>query len=331
MGHYKVKKVMDLNKAVVGEQYDESDFATVTQEGKFVQFEYFEDQEKPMESYPVKPGVWVISKTMTGLILEPTRFAYDKILEELVNVQDLLTKMDCFFRNLDKYKKFGIEVPKRAALIYGPPGGGKSTNIIEVVKKYEADKATAVIVWATDKIDPRDAKDFIKTFKYEGVEKLIMIAEDIGGVEAEGQRINSQPSLLALLDNKEKTFNIPVFIIATTNHPEMFLSNIANRPGRFDDKIHVGFPSAAARSALVTFYSKNHTTSEEDIKELKEKITNKKYGEFSIAHIQEVVVRAAIYEMTYVASLDLVYNEIQTYKKMFADKGAQLGITWDND
>lgn len=320
MGFFKLISKKNLNQLDANTQIPESDFATVTKDNELVQFEYIEDNNKP-EPYNVTVGIWTIQKSARGLVLEPTDFTHDSILENFVHTKELSRCINCFFTKFDVYKKYGFPVPKRAALLYGPPGSGKSTSITKVCQEHVKDGATAVIMWATDKIDPFEVKDFFKRFNYVNINKVILVAEDIGGVEADQVRMKSTSSLLSLLDNKEKIFTIPIFIIATTNFPENFLGNITNRPGRFDDKINMGYPNDQARYELLKFFGKGEIS-----EKVIEKVKQKKYEEFSPAHLQEVVIRSAIYDITVEESLDQVHKEIERFKKDFNEKKQSLGI-----
>jgi SpoVK/Ycf46/Vps4 family AAA+-type ATPase len=261
---------------------------------------------------------------MGGLKLEPTEFSDDKLLNEFIHTQNISDKINCFFTKLHVYAKHGIAVPKRAMLLYGPAGTGKTSASLKVAKDYVKDGKTAVIVWATDKIDPYEVKDFFKSFEYIGVEKIILIMEDIGGVEADQVRMKSTSSLLSLLDNQEKAFKIATFIIATTNHPENFLGNLTNRPGRFDDKVAVDFPSGEERSALLKFFMTD--TPDDGVLET---IKHKKYTEFSPAHLKEVVIRADLYGKTLVETVEQIQKEIDLFKKAFEKNKGKLGIEPD--
>jgi SpoVK/Ycf46/Vps4 family AAA+-type ATPase len=179
---------------------------------------------------------------------------------------------------------------------------------------------TAIILWPTDKIDPHDVKEFIKSFRYKDVEKFILIAEDLGGVEVDEVKVKSYSSLLALLDNQEQAFKVPTIIVATTNHPEVFLGNITNRPGRFSDKIEVGYPDKEARIELCKFFL-NEKASEDVLEE----VAKKKYAEFSPAHIQEIALRADLYDLSIVDSMKQINDEIAQFKKMFTKK-KEVGI-----
>lgn len=319
MGKFKVKKITNVDELKIGDEIPESDFASLTPKGNFFQLEYVEDEDKP-EPYKVKPGIWAIQKTGAGLKLFPTSFVSDKILDTFVSTSHITDKIDCFFNRIPVYYEMGFEVAKRAALLYGPAGTGKSTAITKIANKYSADGKTAVVIWHTDKFEAYSVKDFIKSFEYVGVEKLILIAEDIGGVEIEQARMKSDSSLLSLLDNQEKTFTIPVFILATTNYPANFMGNLTNRPNRFDDKIEVGYPTSEQRVALLQFFGKDMVNDT-----AKDAMSKNGTKEFSPAHIREVVIRAKIYDKSLTQVISEMVGEIETYKKAF-EKGGRMGF-----
>lgn len=314
MAHFRVKSITDLKESKVGDTIEESDYSTLTSDNKFVQLEFVEEEQK-LEPYIVKPGVWAIQKTMSGLKLYETSFTSDKILESFVNTKTVTEKIDCFFKKLHVYKELGFEVPKRAMLLYGPAGSGKSTVLSLTIKKYAEDGKTAILIWHTDKFEAHLVKDFIKSFQYDGVEKLILIAEDIGGFEKDQSRMHSDSSLLSLLDNQEKTFKIPVFIAATTNYPENFMGNLTNRPNRFDDKVNIGYPEGKYRVELLKFFNKKDL--EQSVIDL---MTSSKTKEFSPAHIREIVIRTMLYDKPMEDVIQGMVKEIEDYNKGFSGK-----------
>ena len=324
-GYFKVKSKKNLDELVLGDRIEESDFATLTQSGNFVQLEYVENDEE-IRNHEVSPGVWTIIKTPMGLALQATSYSDDKILDTFIHTQQYTERINKFFARLDVYKKHGIEVPKRGALLYGPPGGGKSTLITKIVKEYTALKDTVIINWPTDVFEASVVKSFIKTFKYtEACAKMILIVEDIGGTEQDQGRARSDSSLLSLLDNQEKTFTIPIYIIATTNFPENFLENLTNRPGRFDDKFNVSNPPKEFRAALLEFFAKEMTTPE-----IMEEIKKDKYAGLTPAHIREVVIRADIYEQTILQTLGEIVKEIEKFKNLFTNKKSSMSMIKDD-
>ena len=319
-GHFTLKQKMKLSDITETDILPESDYATLTPDGYFVQLTYHEGK-KEFEDYKVSPGIFSIIKTSSGFDLKPTSFTRDEILEEFLSTKEIEDTVDSFFENLHLYKEFGVELPKRAILLWGPAGGGKTSSISKVVDKYVKDAKTLVIVWKTDRYDAGDVQEFIKCFKYDGVEKLILIAEDLGGSENDNVRMRSDSSLLSLLDNQEKTFVIPTMIIATTNFPENFASNLTNRPGRFDDKIKVGYPNAGARKALLKFFCKQYVTDE-----ALELIGSDKCKEFAPAHIRESYVRSRLRNKTLVETITKMIQEITHYNKAFSDSTGSIGF-----
>lgn len=314
MSYFKVKKITKLNELKEGDVIPESDYSNLTSEDKFIQFQFVEEnlQRDPII---VKPGLWSITTINMALALEQTSFVKDNVLENFVNTKNITEKIDCFFRKLDVYKDLGIEVPKRGILLYGPPGTGKTVSISLSIKHYLEQPGTCAIIWPSDKYDASDVKDFFKTFDYSNVERLFLIIEDIGGLEIEQKRIPSTSSLLSILDNNEKIFKIPTFIIATTNFPEMFMTNLTNRPNRIDDKIEVGFPTGEARKQLLQFYGKSSVNDQDLLL-----IGNDKCKEFTPAHIRDVIIRSRLYDKEISNVINEMIEEIKLVKNHFEKK-----------
>lgn len=314
MGYLKLKAKTKLDNMELGEKLQESDFSSLTDSGTFCQFEYVDEDEEIIGEV-AKSGIFSIVKTMQGLKLEKSGFTPDDILEKFIVTEEITNKVDKFFASIPKYAKYGI-FPKRGMLLFGPAGTGKSSALAQVCRKYKDDK-TFILLWHTDKIEAGDVKDFIKHLQYEGVDKMILVAEDIGGVEIDQARIRSESALLSLLDNQEQTFKIPIQIIATTNYPENFMGNLTNRPNRFDDKIRVGYPKGSARQQLLKFYDKDNLVDEAALT----LIGSKKCEEFSPAHLREVIIRSAIYDQKPSDTVRAMIKEIEDYSRAFQEKG----------
>lgn len=311
MGSFRVKSVINLEEAKVDDPLVESDYSIITKDNKFIQYEYIDDDNRKPEPYIVKPGIWSIQKTMAGFALQETAFIVDKLLETYSYTKDIKQKINTFFSRFEIYRKRG-RLPIRKFLLFGPAGTGKTSTIIAAIDDYTKDNKTATVVWHTDKFEAHHVKDFIQTFSYEGVEKLILVIEDIGGVEREEGGRSSESSLLSLLDNKEETFKIPTLVLATTNHPEMLLGNLTNRPGRFSDKIEVTYPKASERLNLLKFFYEKELT-ENTIK----LITSDKTQEFTPDHIKNAIENTELYDKSIDDAITDMYNEIEFFKKAF--------------
>jgi AAA+ superfamily predicted ATPase len=316
MGKFVLKKSIKYGKDDITELV-ESDFAHLVGD-TFHQYEYLEDAID--NRVIVKPGIWSIFSQDYELKIKEAAFVEDRILETFLSTKDVSDRIARFFSKLAVYKKHGIEIPKRGALLYGPAGTGKTTIISKVARDH-LDGKTAVIIWHSDRFRPGDVKELFKNFKYEDVERQILVVEDMGGVEVDQVRAESDSSLLSLLDNQEKAFTIPTYIIATTNYPEIFMGNLTNRPGRFDDKIEVGYPPAEARLELFKFYTEE-TASDEQL----DMIMKSKFEKFTPAHIREVVIRSEIWDQTLEQSMLQILEEIQLYEKAFEKKRKSMSI-----
>lgn len=324
MGHLLLKAKTPIDELEIGARIEESDWSTLTEKGNFVQFSYVEDEDE--EETPATPGIFSLKPTNMGILLEKTSFTIDDVLKDFVSTKEATEKIDKFFDAIPTYERYGV-FPKRGGLFYGPAGTGKTTLIAEACRKYVADGKTFILIWHTDKVEAGDVKDFIKHLKYEGVEKMILVAEDIGGIEIDQARIRSESALLSLLDNQEKTFKVPVYIAATTNYPENFMGNLTNRPNRFDDKIRVGYPGSSARKQLLEFYDKDNLVNDEALT----LIGSKKCDEFSPAHLREVIIRSAIHGQTPIVTIRQMLKEIEEYKKAFQKETARFGLVTDEE
>jgi hypothetical protein len=202
---------------------------------------------------------------------------------------------------------------------------GKTVSIAEVTDKYSKDDKTATVLWPTNKYKSYQVKDFIKSFKY-NVDRLILIAEDLGGTSYDQGKMESGSDLLSLLDNQEKTFKIPTYILATTNFPETLLSNIGNRYGRFDDKTKVDYPNPSQRELLYNFMNDR----EIDQKVITT-IKSKECDEFTPAHIREVIIRSDLHDKEHSEVIKDILKEIQEYKTEFKNKRNNMSIVPDFD
>lgn len=322
MAKFEVKQITSFDDLKINDSIGESDFSHY-HEGKFYQFKYIKDEEQ-IQEFTVKPGIWSIQVVNGSYSLIRTEFTSDNVLDSFVYTKEIEDKVNMFFNKLHVYKELGIDVPRRAALLWGPAGSGKSTGLRKVAQNYVKDGKTAIIMWSTDAFEPYDVKSFVKSFVFEGVEKIIFIMEDLGGTEVQNVDVPSDPSLLALLDNSEKIFKIPVYVLTTTNFPAIFASNLANRPGRFDDKIKVPYPSSELRTILLEFFLKNQSIKPNQ--EILDLIGSNSCKEFTPAHIKEVVIRSLLHDKTIENSIREIINEIEVFNKGFDDKG-RFGFT----
>lgn len=316
---FKVKRITDMRDLREGSEIPTSDFAFHSEtQNAFIQFDYIPEEEKKVTPVIVKPGIFKVHRTMAGFELFKSEFTTDAVLDEFIPSKEVESFVYSFFDKIEIYKKLNM-FPKRGFLIGGPPGCGKTVSINKVARNLTKNGDVLVVIWNTDQIDPSDLKTFISSFEYENVEKMILIAEDLGGIENEDREIISSSGLLALLDNQEKTFKKPTMIIATTNYLQNFEANLANRPGRFEKVYNFPMPTADQRVALLEFFSKS--------KEGSETISQSKFdNKLTPGHIREVVVRSMLYDISIDDSLNQMFKDIESYEKGFTNRNTRMGF-----
>ena len=324
-GFFKLKKITDVSKLKEGDKIPESDL-TIQEKSKILQFDHVEpDDETPATI--IKPGSFAIEDTAMGVKLKKMQLRSYNLLKSVNNTQQILDEANKFFSKISAYHDLGRD-PKRAALLCSPPGVGKTAAITDVCQEFLKDKGTCVITWDTSSVRSSSVNRFFLQHSefHKGVKRLIFIMEDIGGGTVEdhhGSR-GADSSLLNLLDGIGSPFKgIPTFIIATTNNPEQSVGALIDRPGRFDKVIELKTPSAAECRELLAFISKRVLTEEElEAADLAAK------NQFSIAHLQEVVVRSLLDDVSMMTVTKQLIKHKERFRNAFQDV-KRLGMSGD--
>lgn len=324
-GRFKVLKCTDLSELREDMVIPESDL-TVQTDKRLIQFEYIEGKSE-VKKKEIKPGCYSFADTSVGIVLEKFELKEYKLLEDVVNTKFITDESSKFYKKVEEgiYTRLG-KPPKRALLIASPPGVGKTATINSVCKEYLEMGGTSVLVWDTASVKSSSInKFFLSRSKFsKDVKRMIMVIEDIGGgsIEADYSQKAADTSLLNLLDGIGNPFgDIPTFIIATTNNPEQSVAALIDRPGRFDKVQIMKTPGESECIKLLEFIGKGEGESE-DINSAA-KIAAK--DEFSIAHLQEVVVRSLIDDITYTEAAQQLSEHKAKFKKAFKES-ARSGI-----
>lgn len=298
------------------------------------QFKHVEAQNVKKQKFVIKPGMFSIVKTAVGIGLTEFESKDHKLLETIDNTQTIMAEASKFFSRLEFYKKRDRE-PRRSVLLASPPGVGKTAAINRVCRNFLKEEGTVVIVWDTSSISPNDVNDFYllqAEFPPE-IKKHILIMEDINGgtVDNYGGSRSSSSALLNFLDGMGSSFkDTPTFIIGTTNNPEQSVGALIDRPGRFDKVIELSTPNLEQTKELLAFIK------QVDLKDLTE--TDIRAAEiackekFSIAHLQEVVVRSEIDDITTEQSALQLKKHKERFRKGFEEirpLGMALPSDWD--
>lgn len=316
---FKLLKATSLQDILDGKEQElpTSDLC-VTENGMILQYEYIPEDEQPVSKIAVKAGIFTMMKSMFGIQLQPTDFSSGNALESIDNTARIKKEVNIFFKKLDIYDE--LQLPKkRAILLYGPPGTGKTYSVKKTIQGLIADDpGTTVLIWPTSELHAEDVAKFLSfAAEYDkAVNRVILIMEDIGGVEHDGGGPRSVGSgMLQLLDGVNVSFRKPTFIIATTNHPENLLASLADRPGRFDQLIEIPPPPIEEKIALMEFIAKRSLNEEE------KNAFKMKGAEFlSIAHLKEIVTRTRLHDKSISEVIDEMVKHNEKFKAGFENK-----------
>tara|TARA_Y100000034_G_scaffold137014_1_gene218450 strand:- start:9672 stop:10652 length:981 start_codon:yes stop_codon:yes gene_type:complete len=187
-----------------------------------------------------------------------------------------------FWTKKEMYEAHG-EVHKRGFMLWGPPGGGKTSTALIITSDFIKEEDGIVIEYNPDYI--MDVYELFR--KVEPDRKVLIVVEDIDtwcghqGIEH---------SLLQFLDGNVKWSN--TIILATTNFPEKLPDRLINRPSRFDRVTKIGMPGEAERTLYID--SKSLVMSDEQKKKMVKDTHN-----FTFAHIKEMILSVEIFNLDY--------------------------------
>lgn len=324
-GKFIIKKITKFNELIEGEviEMPESDLC-FQNENHIVQLKYEKPEDDP--KYIIEPGIYTLVETMVGIQTEKMELKDRNLLNSINNTNSIINEARKFFAKLDVYIK-RKKSPKRGVLLYSKPGMGKTSAIERFCSDFvKEDPGTVILVWPTSEIEADSVGRFLTSRSEYAPEvtRLVLIIEDIGGNERDGDHGRSavDSGLLNLLDGVGITFSKPTFIIATTNHPENLLESLADRPGRFDLMLELNPPTLKEKQELLAFHAGRELTQEE-----KDCLTSKGAENFSIAHLEEVVYRSEIHDKSYPEVVKELIEHSNRFKKNFEDKKGTLGLS----
>jgi len=205
-------------------------------------------------------------------------------LDELIDLPNpeghkVLEGIKTFWQRKDKFKEYGYSY-KRGILLYGVPGGGK-TSIINLLCRELVDNMEGVVFTISSEEDLAMYRNFM-TETYRMIEPdrpIITIIEDIDGL---CQHKETETKLLNVLDGIEQLEN--VVYLATTNYTERLSERILNRPNRFDMRIEVKSPNDECRRIYLEHKLKGEDLASVDLEEWVEKTRG-----MTMAHLGEVI------------------------------------------
>lgn len=233
------------------------------------------------------------NKTFKVVKRVPTKFndvvGMDDLKEEFYQIMEVM-------KNPEKYQQQGIHMPK-GVLLEGAPGNGKTLFARAVAGESSVNFIPAK---ATDfesmlmAVGPMKVKQLFRLARKH--KPCIVFIDEFDGIgtkrcygqtamETENTRIVT--ALLNELDGF--TANDGVLVLAATNNKKA-LDEALIRPGRFDRKCIVPYPSLDSRIALIEMYTKNKKLAPS----IQTKDLAKKFEKYSCAKIEVILNQAAL-------------------------------------
>ncbi len=228
------------------------------------------------------PDTYVVRNSQSiGVHFLRSPLKTDELVEVDPATEEILDEIERFWAKKDKYAEFGM-LWKRGILLWGTPGGGK-TSIINQVAMKVIDKDGIVIYVDFANLIP----DGLKALRsVEPDRPILLILEDLDDMMMEYE----ESTILNILDGEAQIDN--VIILATANKPEKLDKRVRNRPSRFDIVKRIGLPNAKARRTFLA--SKIPDLSEEDLETW---VTDTRG--LSLAHLRDLVVGVKILDHPY--------------------------------
>lgn len=190
------------------------------------------------------------------------------------NMKKVITSIEHFWNREKAFREHGF-LWKRGILLWGPPGGGK-TSLVQQLSQMIVDRGGISVYSDNPAVDSLGLR---LLRKIEPLRPIVVMIEDIDAIT---QR-HGESELLAMLDGELQIDN--VVFVATTNYPERLDKRLVNRPSRFDEIIKIGMPTPEARLMYLTKKNPRLLESSAECK----RWVDMTHG-FSIAHLRELIV-----------------------------------------
>ena len=208
----------------------------------------------------------------------------------LDNLKEWLNKKAKIFKNIDKAKEFGVDIPK-GVLIAGVPGCGKSLNAKAAAKLFGVPLLRLDMGRIMGKYVGESEANMRKAIALaEAIAPCVIWIDELEkgfagvGGESGGADVTTRlfGSLLTWMQEKESV----AFVVATANDivklpPELL------RKGRFDEIFYVGLPNDAEREKIFEIHISKRRKA--DLNDIDLKILVSKTRGYSGADIEGVV------------------------------------------
>ena len=204
-------------------------------------------------------------------------------LDDLIDLPDsptmeVIREIDRFWDLRDRFDQRGF-LHKRGIVLWGDPGGGKTSCIQQIAHRIVERGGIAVMVQ-----NPKIAVMNLEMLRrIEPDREVVVFMEDLDALI----RQHDEEGFLSLLDGENQIAH--VVYIATTNYPERLDKRIIDRPSRFDMVVRIPMPSDSDRRMFLQ--AKEPSLTPEELDEWVAKSDG-----FSIAHLKEMIVAVRVFD-----------------------------------
>jgi hypothetical protein len=230
----------------------------------------------------ITPGVYEIQISQSiGIYFEKIPVLTQGLLRfPQTNSDRVVNEIQNFWSRENIFREYNITY-KRGIMLYGPPGGGK-TSLIQLIMQDVVERKGVVIKFT----HPGLFNDGMRKFReIEPETPVVVLMEDIDSII----QVYNESEVLNILDGVNQ-IEKAVFL-ATTNYPEVLGARIINRPSRFDKRFLISHPNAESRRLYL-----RHIIGNDKIHELKIDLDRwvEDTENFSIAHLKELFTAVVI-------------------------------------
>jgi len=198
---------------------------------------------------------------------------------------DVIDEFDVFWEKKPFYDERG-EPHKRGFMLWGPPGGGKTSTVSFIMKEF-IEQGGIVFNFNYTLLGA------LRQFRIiEPDRKIMVIMEDVDSLIKDR---HEEQAVLEFLDGSVQHSN--TIIVATTNYPEHLPDRIINRPSRFDRISYIGCPSE--RDRKIYLKTKAKTLSSKQIN-----VWSKDTVGWTLAHLKELILSVEVFGLKYNETVD---------------------------
>ena len=230
----------------------------------------------------------------------------DEHLDLRSKMADLEQNVLEVFRRVDAFERHGMDT-SRGALLYGPPGNGKTHAMLRIANACISELGAYVFMISDEEVKLSELMDYRDIF---ADHPTVFLLEEI----TEKAKRKTE-KLLSFLDGE---YSWPHnYTLATTNYPGELPGNIVDRPGRFDRLVSVRNPDPEQRST----YLQHHLEDEGLTARLVEATDG-----YNLSYLRELAVQINLFDR----SVDEVLSRFEQKKRRideaFRQPDEQLGF-----